>query len=206
MQWGPPWPGSFRSARTFSRTSPRKTTCSRERPHRKKSRGGVYPRPFANHPRRGGVHPRPSEEGGRKALPYEEYRQPNVGAGFIPAHPKREGIKPSPTSRGDRSEPKRLDRRQNRRRVLLPDGRVGVHVELDLVAVRIGQIEALAHGVVAHAGDRHPGLFQFDLGLAELIQGIPDFDPDVVEPEAAATGRTGGLADLDQQQFMVSTA
>jgi len=60
--------------------------------------------------------------------------------------------------------------------------------------------------VIAHAGDRRPAFSNSAFGLAELIQGVPDFDPDVVEPEAAASGSTGGLADLDQQQFVVGTA
>ena len=66
----------------------------------------------------------------------------------------------------ERSESQGLDGGHHRLRIVLPNRLIGIHVELDLISIRILQVETLAHRVIAHALNRDAGLLQVPLRRA----------------------------------------
>lgn len=90
--------------------------------------------------------------------------------------------------------------------MIAPCRRIGVDVQLDFVPIRVSQVQALADRMIGHPFDDGSSPLQFSLGGTEILEGVPDLDPDVVEPDAPPGGRSRGFSNLDQQQFMVGPA
>ena len=82
-----------------------------------------------------------------------------------------------------------------------------VNIELDLVSVGIGDVEAVAHGVIAHADHMHAGLLATTHGVAQFVVRVADLEPEVIEADvASARQRLRVLAHLDEQQFVMRPA
>jgi len=100
-----------------------------------------------------------------------------------------------PLQRARCLEAERLDVGEHRRRIVLPTRRLHVDVQLDLVSIRILDVEAVRHAVVGRARDR-------DLVLDEPLEGIRERRPrrvpdrDVVK---AGRARGGGEPPFDSQ-------
>ena len=86
----------------------------------------------------------------------------------------------------------RLDGREDGRRIGFPQGFIRVHVQLDLIAVRIPQVQTLTHRVVAHPVDGDAGGFQLPLRRPQLIEAVADFDADMVEASTSPRRRPDG--------------
>jgi len=86
---------------------------------------------------------------------------------------------------------------------------LGEHVDeqLDLVAVGVEHVERVRHRVVARAHDGDPvGLEFLDRGTQLVVSGA-DLEAEVVQADAGPERQwCGGLADLDEQQFVVGPA
>ena len=66
----------------------------------------------------------------------------------------------------------RSDRRDHGGGIVFPHRLIRIHVEFHFVAVWIAEIEALAHGVIAHAVDGDAGSFKIFLRRAQFIQTV----------------------------------
>lgn len=93
----------------------------------------------------------------------------------------------------------------------LPHPRVGgtpvdtgvVDIQLDLVVVRIVQVQTLTHGVICQSTDGVSRCLQTLPYPAQVIQGIADFPSYVIEPDSPSLQWAGGITHLYQQQFVV---
>jgi acyl-CoA thioester hydrolase len=104
----------------------------------------------------------------------------------------------------DRSKPKRARPGEDRRRVILPDRRLDIDVELDLVAIRILDVKAVGDDVIRRADETGTRRDQLVPGLAQLGVGFPDLEPEVVHPDPAALrDRHRVLPHLDQEQLVM---
>src|SRR5579864_4657483 len=82
-----------------------------------------------------------------------------------------------------------------------------VNVQLDLVAVGIQDVQAVADGVIAGADHAHARRLATADRRAQLIVRIADLEPEVVQAHVASTRQWQRvLAHLDQQQLVVSPA
>jgi len=105
------------------------------------------------------------------------------------------------------SEPKRAGPSEDRRGVILPDGRLDIDVELDLIAVRIFDVEAVGDGVIRRADQAGARRHQLVSSLPKLGVGFSDLESAVIHPDPAALGdRRGVLPHLDQEQLVVRAA
>src|SRR3989441_8207050 len=95
---------------------------------------------------------------------------------------------------------------RDRGRILPPDRGIGVHEQLETVAVRVGQIDRLAHPVVGEPQRRDPLSLEVGLGRAEVVDLITDLERHVVEPHGVARGRGSVLADLQEREVVVIRA
>ncbi len=57
--------------------------------------------------------------------------------------------------------------------------------------------------MVGHSVDSKTGLFQLRLGRAKRVEGIPDIDADVIQPNTMTRGRPRSVSQFDQQQFVM---
>src|SRR5688500_7104350 len=85
----------------------------------------------------------------------------------------------------------RLDVERQRRHLDLavaprPLGRIAVSVDLDSVAIWVGQVERLAHEVIGGARQANPGITQ---AYEDLRQVAARWHPDRDMEEAGGTGR-----------------
>src|SRR5207253_1750865 len=83
-----------------------------------------------------------------------------------------------------RSQRERLDRGQHRC-TIVPVHAGDVDVELDLVAVRVLDVQAVADRVVAHSGHAHTSLLAATQRGAQLVVAVADLHPEVVQAEVA---------------------
>ncbi len=60
----------------------------------------------------------------------------------------------------ERSQCYRFIRRHGSSQIILPNGFIDIHIDLDFVPIRIEQIQVLVHCMIAHALDRNPCLLQ----------------------------------------------
>ena len=82
-----------------------------------------------------------------------------------------------------------------------------VDVELDLVAVRIGDVQAVRDGVVARADDGDAGFLTAPYGGAQLVVRVAHLEAEVVHAHVPPAGEIFGiLPNLDEQQLMVGAA
>ena len=110
-------------------------------------------------------------------------RTPTDSCAWAPRRPTRSPL-PAPPS-----ETQWLDRRRDQRRVAAPVDAGNVDVELDLVAVRIGDVEAVRHGVVAGAHDRDVVLLKRTHGRAQVVVAVwPIFSPKWYRPTRGGGG------------------
>ena len=72
------------------------------------------------------------------------------------------------------SKAKRARPCEDRRRVLLPDGRLDIDVELDLIAIRILDVQAMGDDVIRRSDQTGARGDQLVSGLAQLGIGFPD--------------------------------
>src|SRR5438132_2709351 len=104
-------------------------------------------------------------------------------------------------------EPQRLDLGEHGRGMVLPARRLHVDVELDLVTVRIFDVEAVRHPVIRHTDDLRARLLELVTRLAQLVVGLADLQSEVIEAEAPSLRqRRGTRADLDEQQLVMRAA
>ena len=89
---------------------------------------------------------------------------------------------------------------------LAPDGGVGVDIELEAVAVGVGEVDGLADPVVREAEIGQPVGFEVRLGRAQLVEAVTDLEGDVVEADGVARRHGGVGADLDNLLHMHSIA
>src|SRR5580658_1812047 len=102
------------------------------------------------------------------------------------------------------SEPERFDGTGDELGVGLPVDAGNVDVELDLVAVRILDIETVGHGVVARSHHGRSRRFQLTQRLAQRVVGVADLEPEVVHTDPASGGDGGGVvAHLDEEQLVM---
>ena len=102
------------------------------------------------------------------------------------------------------SKPKRARPSKDRRRVILPDGRLDIDVELDLIAVGILDVKAVGDRVIRRADQTGARGDQLISGLAQLVIGFPDLEAEVIHPDPAALGnRRRVLPHLDQEQLVM---
>ena len=73
-----------------------------------------------------------------------------------------------------------------------------VYEELDFVAIRITQVQALAHGMVGHPIDVVAVCLDTFMGPAQVIEALADLPADVVKTDAFSLQRARRRADLDQ--------
>jgi hypothetical protein len=106
-----------------------------------------------------------------------------------------------------RSESQGLDRGCDETGIGLPVNPGNIDEELDVVAVRIAEIEAVADGVVARAEDRYTEFREPVGGLTEVVVGVPDLQTDVVQALVATTWlRSGVLPYLNEEELVVGPA
>ncbi len=91
-------------------------------------------------------------------------------------------------------------------------GRIGfpdigdISIELEFIAVRIEDVEAMGDGVIGGADNSDTCSFEFLLCLAELFIGIPNLQSDMVETWFRDMFGPGNTADFDEEQLMVGAA
>jgi len=102
------------------------------------------------------------------------------------------------------SKPERARPSEDRRRVILPDGRLDIDVELDLIAIRILDVETVGDGVVRRADEAGARRDQLIPGLPQLGVGFSDLESEVVHADPAALGDWRRvLPHLDQEQLVM---
>src|SRR5205823_13281059 len=112
----------------------------------------------------------------------------------------------APTQERPESEPERTGLGEDGRRILLPDRRLDVDVELDLVAVRILDVETVGDGVIGGPDEPSAGRYQLVASLAEFGVGFSNLEAEMVHADPApARDRRRLLPHLDQQQLVVGT-
>ena len=77
------------------------------------------------------------------------------------------------------SKPKRARPSEDRRRVILPDGRLDIDIELDLIAVGILDVKAVGDRVIRRSDQTGARADQPISGLAQLGIGFPDLESEV---------------------------
>src|SRR4051794_34630666 len=91
--------------------------------------------------------------------------------------------------------------------MLLPQRWLDVDVELDLVAVRIFDIQAMRYRVVGGPNDRHTMLLACTDGFAELVVCLADFQAEVVHADARVLwNRRCVRTDREKQQLMMRSS
>ena len=86
------------------------------------------------------------------------------------------------------SKPKRPRPSEDRRRVILPDGRLDIDIELDLIAVGILDVKAVRDRVIRRSDQTAARGDQLVSGRAQLAIGFPDLESEVIHPDPAALG------------------
>src|SRR3989442_5069154 len=82
-----------------------------------------------------------------------------------------------------------------------------VDVQLDLVPLRISDVEAVREAVMGRADDARTRRGDRVTRLAQLIVRLAYLEAEVVEPNApAARDRCGARSDLDEQQLVMCAA
>src|ERR1700736_5870645 len=80
-----------------------------------------------------------------------------------------------------------------------------VDIQLDLVAVRVEDVEAVGDRVVARAHNAHARRLNVLDRVAQLVVAVADLEPEVIQPDMPSFWeRLGILAHLDEQQLVVS--
>src|SRR5205807_2183236 len=79
-----------------------------------------------------------------------------------------------------------------------------VDVQLDLVAVRIDDVQAVRDAVIGRPADVRAGDGQGSERLAELLVGGPDLEPEVVHADPSSCGdRQRVRPDLDEKKLVM---
>jgi acyl-CoA thioester hydrolase len=102
------------------------------------------------------------------------------------------------------SKAKRARSSEDRRRVILPDGRLDIDVELDLIAIRIFDVEAVGDDVIRRPDETGARGGQLVSRLPQLGVSFADLESELIHPDPAALGdRRGVLPHLDQEQLVM---
>src|SRR5215216_729702 len=119
-------------------------------------------------------------------------------------HPVPPGIalQTAPAPASSHSDSQRGDRRHSRG-VSVPLPRVVIDEQLDLVAVRIVQVDRLTDRVVGQHRDLDPALLQVNLGLAQRVEIVADLEGDVKEADVGSVWATRIGPDLKQGDVVV---
>jgi hypothetical protein len=86
--------------------------------------------------------------------------------------------------------------------IVVPELIVGVHVELHQVAVRVGDVEALAHSMVERHVHRHPSVSRSRFTVANSCKEFPTFNAKWSRPSP----RDKPVQSLDECDVMVRVA
>src|SRR5258708_1354579 len=109
-----------------------------------------------------------------------------------------------PLGKGGGLEPKGARPSEDRRRVILPGRRLDIDVELDLIAIRILDVEAMGDRVIRRTDEAGAGRLQLVSCLPQLGVGFSDLESEVIHPDPAALrDRRRVLPDLDQKQLVM---
>src|SRR5438445_4470608 len=106
----------------------------------------------------------------------------------------------APGGRGGKLEAQRPRHRilEHRTRIVFPAGRLYVDIQLDLIAVRVFDVQAVGHAVIGRTDDPHPRKRDRVPRLAELVVGLADLQAKVVKTDAwSARNRCSSRPALD---------
>src|SRR2546428_5697121 len=100
----------------------------------------------------------------------------------------------APGGRGGKLEAQRPRHRilEHGARIVFPAGRLYVDIQLDLIAVRVFDVQAVGHAVIGRTDDPHPRKGDRVPRLAELVVGLADLEAKVVKPNAGPARIRGG--------------
>jgi len=78
---------------------------------------------------------------------------------------------------------------QHRAGIVAPERGIGIDVQLDFNAIRIMNVERLAHAVVAHAENANAARFQLGFTGTQLVQTIAHLEGNMIQPDRAGISR-----------------
>ena len=91
----------------------------------------------------------------------------------------------------------------DRRGVVLPDRRVRIDIQLDVVSVGVSDVERLADAVLTDPLDLHTVHLELRLRLPERVEIIADLQGHVIQPDVGARRASGTVTDLYEPDVMV---